>query len=585
MLQDARKQLFILLLAISCGMLLPFLGLTDFHTKGEPREAVVAYSMIETGNWILPTNAGGDVAYKPPFFHWCIAAVSIPFGEVNEYTSRLPSAIGLIWMTMALFLFFSKRTDPFRAFLAALINLVAFEVYRAGMNCRVDMVLTAAMVIALLELYKWWEKDLKGIPLGAILAMSCAVMTKGPVGFILPCASAGLFLLFNKTTIVKATGKMILAGTLSLLLPAAWYIAAYQQGGSGFIDLVLEENFGRFLGKMSYESHVRPISYNLVTGISGLLPWSLLGMVLFFLPYKRMNFSLSFIWQKVSGWFAKADRTDLYSILVIALFFLFYCIPKSKRSVYLLPIYPFIALFLADLFVWILRNRPVIWEIFGWVVASVMSLSMVLFGALRLRLISLEEYLSTQQIDKMGSLIDGLTTTPLSFIAVVSLIIAMAFIFAFFRDVFSKEVSAKLMLTTVGLVFGMQILLSGAILPSVLNSKSTKDFALEVGKLQPEGKIYGYIDDLYLRFYIINFYTGNRVFQFENELPTDGYLLIGKDSFVAFSEKYSDSYLFEFVQQTRHATTELGDFIQIYRFYERTEEALVEVELMDMEAE
>ena len=63
-----KNRLFVFLVLICVVTLLPFLGLTDFHTKGEPREAVVAYSMLETGNWILPVNNGGDIAYKPPFF-------------------------------------------------------------------------------------------------------------------------------------------------------------------------------------------------------------------------------------------------------------------------------------------------------------------------------------------------------------------------------------------------------------------------------------------------------------------------------------------------------------------------------------
>ena len=48
----------------------PFLGVTIFYTKGEPREAIVALSMLESGNWILPVNYGTDIAYKPPFFYW-----------------------------------------------------------------------------------------------------------------------------------------------------------------------------------------------------------------------------------------------------------------------------------------------------------------------------------------------------------------------------------------------------------------------------------------------------------------------------------------------------------------------------------
>ena len=90
-----KNKQFILLAIVCVITLLPFLGLTDFHTKGEPREAIVSYSMIETGNWILPVNNGGDIAYKPPFFHWCIAAISSITGKVTEYTSRMPSALAL----------------------------------------------------------------------------------------------------------------------------------------------------------------------------------------------------------------------------------------------------------------------------------------------------------------------------------------------------------------------------------------------------------------------------------------------------------------------------------------------------------
>ena len=72
-----KNMPLIAVIVISCVMLLPFLGLTDFNTKGEPREAVVALSMLNSGDWILPVNNGMDIPYKPPFFHYCIALVSI----------------------------------------------------------------------------------------------------------------------------------------------------------------------------------------------------------------------------------------------------------------------------------------------------------------------------------------------------------------------------------------------------------------------------------------------------------------------------------------------------------------------------
>ena len=45
------NKAFWLLLVICVVTILPFLGLSEYHTKGEPREAIVSYSMLETGSY------------------------------------------------------------------------------------------------------------------------------------------------------------------------------------------------------------------------------------------------------------------------------------------------------------------------------------------------------------------------------------------------------------------------------------------------------------------------------------------------------------------------------------------------------
>ena len=48
-------------------------------------------------------------------------------------------------------------------------------------------------------------------------------------------------------------------GLLSLIPLGIWFYAAWLQGGQPFMDLMLEENTGRFVGKMSYPSHHNPL--------------------------------------------------------------------------------------------------------------------------------------------------------------------------------------------------------------------------------------------------------------------------------------------------------------------------------------
>ena len=160
----------LVLLAVCVVSLVIFLGNACFNTKGEPREAVVAVSMLKYGNWILPVNNGVDIAYKPPFFHWCIAALSLLQGYVSEFTSRLPSALALTAMTLAGFRFFARRSGAGVAMIAAVVTLTNFEMHRAGTNCRVDMVLTAAIVLALYALYRWTEGGMRGMPWAAVFA-------------------------------------------------------------------------------------------------------------------------------------------------------------------------------------------------------------------------------------------------------------------------------------------------------------------------------------------------------------------------------------------------------------------------------
>lgn len=372
-----KNRILALSLFLLCIVnLVLFLGNAEFNTKGEPREAVVAVSMLAQDNWILPVNNGVDIPYKPPFFHWCIAALSLPQGYVSEFTSRLPSAISLIAIVVCGFLFFAKRKNNKVALIAALLTLTSVEVHRAAIVCRVDMMLTAFIIGALFLFYKWYERNCKGIPILAILCMSGAMCTKGPIGVVLPLLVMGVFLLIRGKKFWTVFGRFTLFGVLALILPLIWYVSAYQQGGQHFLDLVMEENLGRFLGKMSYESHENPVWYNFMTVIVGWLPWTLLLLIsLFSLKYHKVQLSLKSAWYKIKN----TDPLTLFVWLSFIVIFVFYCIPKSKRSVYLLPIYPFMAYLIAEYLVYLMHNKVKPLKIFAGFLAFVSLLVSAVF--------------------------------------------------------------------------------------------------------------------------------------------------------------------------------------------------------------
>lgn len=567
---SSRFSLFLLLLIISSLTIVPYLGLTNFHTKGEPREAIVAVSMLQNDNWILPVNNGSDIAYKPPFFHWCIAALSLPTGEVTEFTSRLPSALALIVMSAMCFLFFAKRSRNDLAFLASLLLLSGFEVHRAAMASRVDMVLTCFIVLALLQLYRWWEHHLRGIPVWAVLFMSIATLTKGPVGIILPCAVIGVFLLLQKVSLWRTIYKVLPLALLACILPLLWYFAAYQQGGDTFLQLVLEENFGRFLGKMSYESHEQPVIYYFYITLAGWLPWSLLViMSLFVLKYKRPRGTVKTYWERFKAYIAHMDRMRLFSLLAIVIIFVFYCIPKSKRSVYILPIYPFIAYFLAEYMLYLLKQKPKVWRVFSIFIASVGTLLLIILLLVKS---GVGDHYRAILPDDLGYYMTALAESW-NIVSIISGIFIVFLIYDIYKSKRYLTYNNRYVYSVVALFFGIQLMLDASTLPVILNAKSMKPFADKVIAEVPEGKIYSYVSVPMLHFFIINFYTQDRVVEFEKENPEAGYLLVGERDFQYIQEKYGRQYDFSPVMRSDRKGNDVKDFVLLLDFQKHDSDA------------
>lgn len=537
-------------------MLIPFLGLTDFNTKGEPREAVVAYTMLEHGNWILPINNGGDIPYKPPFFHWCIAFFSLFIGHVNEFTSRLPSAISLVLMTIGGFTFFAKRKDTKTALIAAILTLTSFEVHRAGVNCRVDMVNTAFMVGAMYLLYRWWEKGKKQLPWLAILCMSGATLTKGPVGIILPCFVMGVFMLTQRENFWGIVWRMALTAVLSLIIPFCWYYAAYQQGGDAFLHLVKEENIDRFLGKMSYGSHENPAWYNLLTLITGWLPYTLLLLFsLFILPWKQFEKS------KLVANMKQATPLQVFTWLAFLLVLFFYCIPKSKRSVYLLPCYPFMAYLIAEYIVWMMKEKVGALKVYAWVIAVLTIILDVAYLAVRWGAVP-DSIFHGKHADNNIVILHALADYPIACYIFVVMALYLAYrIIVSLKKNDSKEICGSTLATIIGLF----LLLDTSLQPAVLNTKADKPLAPVIAQRFDMNKLYSYIPIKDLHFFSLNFYLGDRIQQFEKVLPQDGILMIPEECFEEFKEKYGKGYVFQKDWEIKK-TVEWHGPVGFYRF-------------------
>lgn len=558
------NKAFTIVCVIAVMLTVPFLGLTDFYSKGEPREAVVAYTMVEHGNWILPINNGGDIPYKPPFFHWCIALFSLLQGHVSEFTSRLPSALALVAMSVGGFVFFAKRKNANMALLATLLSLTAFEVHRAGINCRVDMVNTAFMVGALFLMFRWWERGKHTMPWLAILCMSGATLTKGPVGMLLPCAVMGVFMLTQRESLWSTVWRLGLTALLSLVLPLCWYYAAYLQGGDEFLRLVKEENIDRLLGKMAYESHENPFWYNFLTLITGWLPYTLLFVFsLFVLPWKR--FSKSGFMQSVR----RAEPMQVFVWLAFGLILFFYCIPKSKRSVYLLPCYPFMAWLMAQYVVWLVANRLSAVKAYAWLMSVLGVVLSVAFVVLKTGVVPDTLFHGKHAADNIAMLhaLESISVSPSHLLfALLPAAVGVATIMTLLKK--DDTLRNRVVWLSLSVVVALFLALDSTFQPVVLNTKADKPLAPQIEQRFEMTKMYSYMSSPMLHFFSLNFYLGDRIQQFEKVKPEDGVLMIPEDDVEEFKKTVGRGYCLQRVWQIRRAVEEKHE-VGFYKFCKR----------------
>jgi len=579
------KYPYLLVLFVSMLLTLPWIIQGEFYTKGEPREATVATCILNTGNWVLPSDYADEVAYKPPFMHWFIAAFSLPAGHVTETTARLPSALGLIGIVMMFFALLYKRVSAFRAVLTSIILLTSFEMHRSGIEARVDMTLAFFMIGALISMFKWEEKGLKGYPWLIPVFLAGAALVKGPVGIVLPCLVFGLYLLLlRRYSLWNIILKNVIVALPALAVLLVWYVLAYQQGGEHFLNLVYAENFGRFLGEdkaklgISYElGHKGPFWYYLPAILLGFMPWSLLAVFsLFSISFKkriqRVTLRSSLL-QRLAG----LDKLTLFSIVSVVIILDFYAIPSSKRSVYIMPAYPFAAYLLTLLYKWAVTAKPLLIRIMSYIVLTISGLLLLLVGIFHfVNLLQVATPLvhDAKTLRDVGTLSRAFQENSVPG-TVVWVLLLVAFLYCIHM---LKKGKAKLILTaTLALFVCTQVFLEQEAYPAFKTSYSSRHFAEKIqSKYNIQHNMY-VMNDLnkYMNLYGLNFYLNNDFKNFDKEQPKEGYFITGLDYIDGIRMKYAGKYKFEELERSVDKYNDFGDVVVLYKIIKNEQPPIV----------
>ena len=260
--------------AILCLVILYFWGNGSLSVTApvEVNYAQTAKEMLSAGDWLSPQIYGNYWYDKPIFFYWELLAAFSAFG-VTDFAARffpaLFAAAGLLLTYGFARRLYDERTASWSAIILGTGVLYAF---------------LAKLILTDMSLFVFFGGTLAAFFLGYYerqqkffyIAYACAglgVLTKGPVGFLLPGLVILVFLLAARDLsalrrICLPTGLLVFAAVC-----APWYIYMYLVHGADFINT--------FLGihnvlRATVSEHAKWNVWYFYIGIYfiGMFPWS-----------------------------------------------------------------------------------------------------------------------------------------------------------------------------------------------------------------------------------------------------------------------------------------------------------------------
>jgi hypothetical protein len=278
-LNPATIRLFIA--AIASLLFIPFLGGVHLFDWDEINFAESAREMIVTGDYLTVHINFQPFWEKPPLFIW-MQVLSMKLFGINEFAARFPNAICGIVTLLVLFNIGRKIRNNLFGLLWVLAyagSVLPFFYFKSGIiDPWFNLFIFLGVYFLMLYAFPENTQKIRNIILAATFA-GLAVLTKGPVGFLLIALTGGVFLLW-----VKFKVKVRVIDGLT------YFVVLALVGGSWFIIQILAGNFDTVVEFIVYQvrlfqtqdaGHGGFFGYHFVVLFFGVFPSSILALKAF----------------------------------------------------------------------------------------------------------------------------------------------------------------------------------------------------------------------------------------------------------------------------------------------------------------
>ncbi|HYI13357.1 MAG TPA: glycosyltransferase family 39 protein [Thermoanaerobaculia bacterium] len=302
--------------------------------------------MAETNDYVMPRLNGLPYIDKPIVYFAAEAAAMEVLGP-TELAARLPAYLFTLASAAVLFLFARRVWGGETPWIAAIVFLSMPLVVAFSRTVIFDSALAFFVTVALTSFYLAIEERVSRWAILGWLAMGFAMITKGPVTFVLV-----LFVVLPYAWKRKALRPVFpIAGILLFAAVIAPWVWGVTQVVPEFLRYVLVTETAERVATKALKRTAPPwffVPYLL----AGAMPWSIVALA---------NPKL----------FRRDDRALVYCLLAVAVPFLFFSLSQSKLPQYILPLMAPLALVVAR--IWSesrTRAAAIVFVVFGVVLAA-----------------------------------------------------------------------------------------------------------------------------------------------------------------------------------------------------------------------